>query len=206
VLVLALDTATAAAACCLWRDGSALAESSDHGDGRSAQRVLGLVDAALAESGTSLTDVGAIAVGTGPGSFTGLRVGLATARGLGLALDVPVGGAGTLDALRAGAAAEAVAVIDARRGEVFAAGPGLEPAAVDPAVLAAGLGPGAVCIGDGALRYRSLLEAAGAEVPPDGDPRHTVSAAAVAALAARDGFATPAEPRYLRRPDAVEAA
>jgi tRNA threonylcarbamoyladenosine biosynthesis protein TsaB len=206
VLVLALDTATAVAACALWRDGHALAERWGRGNGPSAQRVLGLVDEALAESGTTLGEVDAIAVGIGPGSFTGLRVGLATARGLGLALAVPVGGAGTLEALLAGAGPGAVAVIDARRGEVFAAGPGLKAEVKVPTALAGALRPGTLCVGDGALRYRSVLAAAGAEVPPDGDPRHDVSAATVAALAAGEGGATPAEPRYLRRPDASEAA
>jgi hypothetical protein len=61
-------------------------------------------------------------------------------------------------------------------------------------------------VGDGARRYRAVIEAAGAEVPAEGDPRHVVSAAAIAVLAAADRFALPAEPRYLRRPDAQEAA
>ena len=100
--------------------------------------------------------------GTGPGTFTGLRIGLATARGLGFALGIPVRGVSTLDALLVPAGVD-VACIDARRGEVFCAGAGIEPQAMTPAALAAALPAGTVVVGDGAVRYRELL--AGMDVP-----------------------------------------
>jgi tRNA threonylcarbamoyladenosine biosynthesis protein TsaB len=204
-LVLGLDTATDLAACCLWRDGHALAERTLASPPRAAQHVLVLVDELLAERVTALGDVGAIAVGTGPGSYTGLRVGIAAARSLGFALGVPVCGVSTLEALLAGAGEGAIAVIDARRGEVFAAGPDIEPGVLPPARLAE-LAAGAVCVGDGALRYRALLEDAGAVVPPDGDARHVPHARAHARLASEAGFQGSTEPAYLRPPDAKAAA
>ena len=83
----------------------------------------------------TLDDVNTIVVGCGPGTFTGLRIGIATARGLGMALGIPVLGVSTLDALLQGDGVE-VACIDARRGEVFAAGAGIEPQALLPQALA----------------------------------------------------------------------
>jgi tRNA threonylcarbamoyladenosine biosynthesis protein TsaB len=155
------------------------------------------VDALLRQAGARTGDIQGLAVGTGPGSFTGLRVGLATARGLALALGVPVAGVSTLDALAAGAPG-ALPVIDARRGEVFV----LQG---EPRVLAPGdldVEAGTVCVGDGAVRYRSVLAAKGAEIPPDGDDRHVPRARFHAQLARDFGPAELVEPMYLRVPDA----
>ena len=138
-------------------------------------------------------------LGTGPGSFTGIRIGLAAARGLGLALGVTAAGVSTLDALAAGAPG-ATPVIDAKRREVFVPG----PRAVAPAELA--LEPGALYVGDGAVRYRELLEQGGAEVPPDDDERHLPRARFHAELARDFGPVELVEPLYVRVPDAVEAA
>jgi tRNA A37 threonylcarbamoyladenosine modification protein TsaB len=101
----------------------------------------------------------------------------------------------TLDALAAGAEG-CLPVIDARRGEVFLPGPvAVAPAAVE-------LAPGTLCVGDGAVRYRSVLEAAGAAVPPDESELH-VPRARLHALLARDyGPAEGVEPIYVRAPDA----
>jgi tRNA threonylcarbamoyladenosine biosynthesis protein TsaB len=167
--------------------------------------VLALADALLRAEGRTVRDLGTVVVGVGPGSYTGLRIAIAAARGLGFALGIPVAGAGTLDALRHGAGPEAYAVIDARRSELFAAGPGLDPAVLTPSALADLLPRGARCVGDGALRHRATLEAAGAVVPPADDPGHAPRASALATLAAADGFAAGSEPRYLRRPDAEAA-
>jgi tRNA threonylcarbamoyladenosine biosynthesis protein TsaB len=159
--------------------------------------------------------VGLIAVGIGPGSFTGLRIGVATARGLAQSRGLRVAGVPTTAALLAGVEPGergALAVIDARRGEVFAAadtgsGPG-EPVVSPPGDLAANLGleslEGLRAGGDGAVRFRAEIEALGATVPPAGDPVHRLSAERICELAATIEPAGPESirPLYLRRPDA----
>jgi tRNA threonylcarbamoyladenosine biosynthesis protein TsaB len=195
-VTLVLDSATARAVCGVVLAGQELAFASAEG-GHAAQRALVLVDEVLARAGRKASDVGQIVVGCGPGSFTGLRIGIASARGLALALGVACAGVSTLAALAAGAPG-AVALIDARRGELFTLDPDGAPAVEQPEGVAARLAPGTLCVGDGARRYRALLEQAGAVVPDDLDPRHAPAAVALAGLAA--GGAP--EPVYVRRPDA----
>jgi tRNA threonylcarbamoyl adenosine modification protein YeaZ len=193
VLILAFDTATDRATSALVSDGEVLGERVSR-----ASTLLEDVDALLRQAGARATDVDALAVGTGPGSFTGTRIGLATARGLALALGVPAAGVSTLDALAAGAPG-ATPVIDARRREIFIAGPRvLVPADLE-------LEPGTLCVGDGAVRYRELLEQADAEIPPDDDERHLPRARFHAALARDFGPAERVEPIYVRSPDATPA-
>jgi tRNA A37 threonylcarbamoyladenosine modification protein TsaB len=127
-----------------------------------------------------------------------VRIGLATARGLALALDLVGAGVSTLAALAAGAPG-AVPVVDARRREVFALVDG-RPSVLAPADL--GLHEGSVCVGDGAVRYRTTLERRGIHVPPDGDERHVPRARFHAGLAVRLGPVDEIEPLYLRVPDA----
>src|SRR5436309_13209245 len=98
MLILAFDTATDVATSALVSDDEVLGERSSR-----AVTLLEDVDALLRQTGTHTRDVEALAVGIGPGSFTGVRIGLSTARGLALALGVPVAGVSTLDALAAGA-------------------------------------------------------------------------------------------------------
>jgi tRNA threonylcarbamoyladenosine biosynthesis protein TsaB len=141
-----------------------------------------------------------LVVGTGPGSFTGIRIGLATARGLGLSLGLPVAGVSTLDALAAGAPG-AVPVVDARRREVFVLLDG--PTCLRPEELE--VEPGTVCVGDGAVRYRSLLEEKGATVPPADSELHVPRAYLHVRLAREFGPAELVEPIYLRVPDAERA-
>ena len=175
MLTLAFDTATSAATAALVRDGKVLGERVSR-----AVAVLADADELLRESGLERAELTGIVVGTGPGSFTGLRLGLATARGLALALDVPVAGVSTLDALAAGAPG-ALPVVDGGRGEVFTLVDG-EPAVRAPQDVRA-----ALCVGDGAVRYRSILEANGAEIPPDDDERHVPRARFHAELAGEFG-------------------
>ena len=192
MLILAFDTATDVATSALVSDGEVLGERTSR-----AVTVLEDVDALLRQASAQTRELDGIAVGIGPGSFTGVRIGLATARGLALALGVPVAGVSTLEALAAGAPG-ALPIVDARRGEVFVLQD--EPRVVAPADLRPARGM--LCVGSGAVRYRSVLEAAGAEIPPDGDERHVPRARFHAQLARDFGPAEAVEPIYLRVPDA----
>jgi tRNA threonylcarbamoyladenosine biosynthesis protein TsaB len=192
MLILAFDTATDVATSALVSDGEVVGERVSR-----AVSLLEDVDALVRQAGARTGDIEALAVGIGPGSFTGVRIGLATARGLALALGVPVAGVSTLDALAAGAPG-ALPVVDARRREVFVLRD--EPRVVAPAELE--LAPGTLCVGSGAVRYRQVLEAAGAEVPADQDERHLPRARFHAQLASDFGPAELVEPLYLRMPDA----
>jgi tRNA threonylcarbamoyladenosine biosynthesis protein TsaB len=205
VLLLAIDTATTAATACLWRDGTVLAEGERRG-GHVAQEVLVLCQELVERAGIAHDELDGVIGGIGPGSFTGVRIGLATARGLALALGVPAAGASTLGALRAGAGDDAIACIDARRGEIFAESGEIEGAARSPESLVGLARRGQLVVGDGACRYREVFEDAGLRVPDDADPRHLPAARLLAARAVADGLRTPLEPRYLRRPDAEEVA
>jgi tRNA threonylcarbamoyladenosine biosynthesis protein TsaB len=195
MLVLALDTATEAATAALVRDGLVLGEQLT-----TARGVLAAADELLAGAAAVPADLDRIVVGRGPGRYTSLRMGLVTARALALSLDAAVAGVSTLDALAAGADG-ALPVIDARRGEVFTLDRG--PVCLRPGDLR--LDPGRVCVGDGAVRFRAILESAGAKIPPDDDPRHVPWARHHAHLAGRSGAAGPVEPIYLRAPDADRA-
>jgi|SRR5690349_13015935 len=189
MLILAFDTATDVATSALVSDGEVLGERTSR-----AVTLLEDVDALLRQSGTHTRAVEALAVGTGPGSFTGVRIGLATARALAFALGIPVAGVTTLAALEAGAPG-ALPVIDARRREIFVPSRALAPADLE-------VEAGRLCVGSGAVRYRDLLEAKGAEIPPDGDERHVPRARFHAALAVDFRPAEEVEPLYLRLPDA----
>jgi tRNA threonylcarbamoyladenosine biosynthesis protein TsaB len=193
VLTLAFDTATAVATSALADGDEILGERVSR-----AQTVLEDVDALLRQAGAHPSELDRLAVGVGPGSFTGVRIGLAVARGLALSLDVPGAGVSTLAALAAGAPG-AVPVVDAKRREVFTL-IGEEPRVLAPQELP--LEGGTVCVGDGALRYRPLLEERGAVVPPDDDERHLPRARFHAALAGEPGPVEELEPLYLRIPDA----
>jgi tRNA threonylcarbamoyladenosine biosynthesis protein TsaB len=224
-VILGIDTATPSTAAAVWApDGRACERRDDPAPGerpQHASRLLALVEAALDGAGAGWDEVERIAVGVGPGGFTGLRHGIATARALAQGRGLPLAGVSSLEALARGAAAEAgdrggravIAVIDARRGEVFAAAwQGaerlLEPVAIDPAELAARLGAGRLAgplaAGDGAVRFRDQLERAGAAVPDDRSPAHRVSAIEICRLGAA-GDVTDRDrlvPDYRREPDA----
>ena len=215
--VLAFDTATAATVVGLLEAGGALTEARHDpppgGRPEHAQRLLPLVHQVVEDWDA----VARIGVGLGPGSFTGLRIGIATARALAQGRGVPVVGVGTLAVVARRLSGDfdgtCLAVLDARRGEAFAAawsagGERLAaPAALDPGDLAALLDPAHapwLAVGDGAIRFRDRLEPALVGVPGDGSRVHLVDAAALCGLAAsgetvdRDKLV----PDYLRRPDA----
>jgi len=219
VNLLGLDTATAATAACLLRsDGeafevvpepAALFDRPGH-----ARELMPALARVVDEAGLTFVELDAVAVGRGPGTFTGLRIGIATARAIAAARSLPVHGVSSLAALAAGAEGPwTLAVIDARRGEVFAAlYEGEEarwpPFVARPAQLADLVGAETetlVAVGDGAVRFRAELEAAGARVPAGDDPRHVVRALYVCRLGRKLPPAAPEAilPDYLRIPDAV---
>lgn len=190
MLLLAFDTATDVATSALVADGRVLGERLGV-----ARSILDDVHAMLDESDISKSSLDALVVGTGPGSFTSTRIGLAVARGLAVALGIPGAGVSTLTAL-ASVEPRVYPIVDARRGEVFVEG----PRAVAPDDLE--LDVATVCIGSGAVRYRSTFEQMGAVVPPDGDGRHLPHACLHAALASDFGPVERIEPIYVRVPDA----
>lgn len=188
------------------------------GSPRHSTALLAEIERAVAAAG-GWDAVDRIAVGLGPGSFVGIRIGIATARGLAASTGLPVSGVCTLDALALGMGESGeperarLAVLDARRKEAFAAlysadGRRLwEPFVAAPAELAervAGLPQPPLAAGSGAVRFRDELASRGVEVPGDADPLHRVAARHVCALAAdgEDGDAGRLEPIYLRPPDA----
>jgi tRNA threonylcarbamoyladenosine biosynthesis protein TsaB len=187
-LILAFDTATEVATSALVDDGKVVGERASV-----PRTVLEDADALIEEAEASAADLDALVVGTGPGSFTSTRIGLAVARGLALALEIPVAGVSTLDALAA--AGDVYPVVDAGRREVFIPG----PIAIAPENLE--LEPGTVCIGSGALRYRETLERRGAVVPPEEEAVHTPWARFHVSLARDFGPADDVLPIYVRSPD-----
>ncbi len=219
--VLGLDTATAETTVAVTRETELVrelrVESGDGGRPRHAQTLLGEIEEAVGAAG-GWERIGVIATGVGPGTFTGLRIGVATARALAQARQLPLVPVGSLAALARGIARREdrrprLALIDARRGEVFAAlfGPDgevlWEPLVATPAELVgrlAQLPAPPLTAGDGSLRFRAELEAAGVDVPPDADPAHRMAARHVCALAAGVAPERPEQvrPIYLRRPDA----
>jgi tRNA threonylcarbamoyladenosine biosynthesis protein TsaB len=229
--ILGLDTATRATAAALVitaglpleleaRDDPARGARPQH-----ATRLLGLVADVLERGGIEWSEVDMIAVGVGPGTFTGLRIGMASARALARARGLALAGVSTLQSVACNAAsatglqqADSVfAVLDARRGEVFAAGwrrgrergqpTLLSPRACAPQALAEivdRLGSGTLAIGEGAVEFREVLERAGALIPDDDSPIHRVSAInhCRLALSMRGSSPDQVQPEYLRLPDA----
>jgi tRNA threonylcarbamoyladenosine biosynthesis protein TsaB len=231
VTIVALDTATRATVAALLRSGDqpleleARDDPAPGGRPRHATRVLELVADVMDRGGVQWPDVDAIAVGVGPGTFTGLRIGVASARALARARDLPLIGVSTLQSLACNAPADGdgqspgsvLAVLDARRGEVFAAGWALgsqhgpptllSPRACAPDALGEVLDtllPGPLAIGEGAVEFREVLERAGALIPDDRSVIHRVSAINHCRLALSMRASSPDQvrPEYLRLPDA----
>ena len=215
MLLLAIDTATSAITVALHEDGSVLAESSTLDARRHGEHLAPGIAEVLARTGRTAADVGAVVAGTGPGPFTGLRVGLVTARTFAFARGIPVFGVCSLDALAhqawledtPGLGQSCVVATDARRKEVYWARYDITPRGVvrtgEPMVAKAAAISDEVrdlpAIGRGAVLY---AESFGERLGP-----LDVSAGALADLAARAmaaGRRLPgADPMYLRRPDAT---
>jgi tRNA threonylcarbamoyladenosine biosynthesis protein TsaB len=221
MLVLGVDTATGDAVVGATADGEVMREVSigpgPGGRPRHSEVLLAEIERTV-ESAGGWEWIDRIAVGVGPGSFTGLRIGIATARALAQAQDLPLAPVGSLAALARGMVEErgdelALPVFDARRSEAFAAlfdGAHEElwpPFVAQPDELAARvreLDRASLAAGDGALRFAAELEAAGATVAPSEDPIHRVAARHVCAVgeAAIEAPADQIQPLYLRPPDA----
>jgi tRNA threonylcarbamoyladenosine biosynthesis protein TsaB len=227
VRILAFDTATRATTVALeLADGERLEARDDPAPGerpRHAAALLPLADELLDRAGLGFADLGLLAVGIGPGTFTGLRIGIATARALAQALSIPIVGVSTLQSLALNARGTpgvdtVAAVLDARRGEAFAAAwpiDGLErperalvrAAAFDPEALAhrlRDLGGTVLAIGDGAVEFRLQLERSGAAIPGAHAELHRVTAVGHCQIAKRleASSADRILPDYLRPPDA----
>lgn len=235
--ILAFDTATRATAVALQlsADQPPLEARDDppaDGRPRHTTRLLALVAELLEEAGASFDSLERIAVGVGPGTFTGLRIGIATARALGQARGLSLVPVSTLQSLALGAEkahADGVDIdavlplIDARRGEVFAAmwsarqlesPPSLPARAIKPEALVEllhasdGVEPArTLAIGDGALAFRGVVERAGVLVPADESKLHRVTAVNHCRLARSLAPRHPDQirPCYLRSPDAKPA-
>jgi tRNA threonylcarbamoyladenosine biosynthesis protein TsaB len=219
VTLLGIDTSTSASAACVLRDdGSAievepaperLREGPAH-----ARELMPAVDDVMRRAGVEFGDLDAIAVGVGPGTFTGLRIGIATARALASASGLPLRPISSLAALAAGMEGELrLPLIDARRGELFAALFAADGEPRWPAFVAAPdavvdrvreAGFSARAAGDGSIRFRGVLEAAGIGVDADESRSHVVRALHVCrlALAVPDQPPEAVLPDYLRTPDA----
>ncbi len=220
---LGFDTATEILTVAVAREGEAVAEGErgPDADGRPQHQALLLaeIERCVQASG-GWEGIERIAVGLGPGSYTGLRIGIATARALAQARELELRGVSTLSALARGIGElpeadgrQRLPVLDARRSQAFAelhppgGGSPQGPMVLSPdelGELARGHDPGALAAGDGALRFRTELEAVGATVAPPGDAVHTIAARHICALS-ETGRTWPAEaiePIYLREPDA----
>lgn len=233
MIVLGFDTATPATVVGLrLPDGTVLQTRDDPKPGERpghSTRLLPFAHQLLVDAGIGWDRLDRIAVGVGPGTFTGLRIGIATARALAQSLDIELVGVSSLRALAFGAT-KTLAAIDARRGEVFVAAYDAHQQLVSPqAVAPSGLGDlfeeaalDAVAeqwtvVGDGALLYRDSFQQLGFGVPDEASERHRIQASSICALALDSSAASgspregdpprretggPVVPDYLRRPDA----
>jgi tRNA threonylcarbamoyl adenosine modification protein YeaZ len=233
VFVLALDTATAATAVAVVefdQAGEAVTRAwRRHVDPRAhGEQTAIQINAALLDAGLRPDDLTAVVAGTGPGPFTGLRAGLATAAALGQALSIPTYGVCSLDGIGIAAGGPALVATDARRREIYwavydAAGDGSsrgDPSSLDgppaggrritepavsrpldvlPAIARYDL---RLAYGEGALRYRGVLGLPVAETPLYPDPAGLVTVAYERIAAGKPG--EPLTPLYLRRPDVAE--
>jgi len=229
--VLAFDSATSACSAAVWRDGDIVAHRFESMQRGHAEHLMGMVRTVLAESGIGFRDLDLLAVTNGPGGFTGLRIGLAAARGMAFAGGLPCIGVSTLEAVAGGVTqseredARVLVVIDSKRGDiyaqVFSGASGLAPVsdamAVSPENLAGLLNAGkttqnssggrVVVAGDATEKAVAALCDAGIDAisgtaPPGPDAR-TVAAMA-AARWSQGAPVEPLRPLYLRPPDATK--
>lgn len=203
-LVLAIDTATPAVTAGIVEVGDVITTLAERTivDARAhAERLTPNVVAALADCGRSMADLDAVVVGCGPGPFTGLRVGMATAAAYGQALGIPVHGVCTLDAIGGATEGEVLVVTDARRREVYWARYRDGVRVVGPEVNA----PADVSA-DGVQSMAGSPTLAATFALPIIGPEYPTSAELVAAVLDWTAEPEPLVPLYLRRPDAKTLA
>ena len=216
--LLGIDTSTPAASAAVMRDDGVAFEVAPPPERlrrppAHAAELMPAVAEAMERAEVDWGDLDAIAVGVGPGTFTGLRIGIATARALATAAELPLRRVSSLAALAAGIDnLVRLPLIDARRGEVFVALYEGErefwpPLVVPPEELIEQLGNAAViplAAGDGSIRFRGMLEEAGIPVEPDHSAAHVVRALNICRLGegAPDESPEAVLPEYLREPDA----
>jgi tRNA threonylcarbamoyladenosine biosynthesis protein TsaB len=216
--ILAFDTTAGACAVTVRRDGATVAQRSVAMARGHAEALIPMIVETLGAASLGFGDLDAVAATTGPGAFTGIRIGLAAARGIALAAGIPAIGVGVFDALAAGVATNRaggrhiLTVVDTKRDDFYArlwAGPEApagEAAAVDAEGLASLAGAAPVFVtGDAAPKARAALAAAGCEAvadPDAGPPDATMVAAIAERLMATGGDLPPATPVYLRAPEA----
>lgn len=204
MITLALSSSTALVGVAVAQDGHVLAEKSLLTDRRHAEEITPMIQNVLSEGAVIMKQIDRIVVDVGPGRYTGMRVGIATAKTLAFALDVPVAAVTSLDLIGAAAPEHhgpRFAVVDARRNQVFASEVGStdSPLVVSPAELVAQLPPNSLLVGDGADRYEQEFSAA-ATVHTGVVP--SVGAAATLDPSVVGSSAAAIAPLYLREPDA----
>ncbi|MEN9408375.1 MAG: tRNA ((37)-N6)-threonylcarbamoyltransferase complex dimerization subunit type 1 TsaB [Pseudomonadota bacterium] len=200
-LILAFDTSAAHCAAALLLGDRILAERHEAMDKGQAERLLPLCAELLTETGHDWPDLSAIAVGTGPGNFTGIRIAVAAARGLALSLNIPAIGVTRLEALAHGLPRPLAVVEDARRGEVYLQEFDPDPDAARLTTLAAlphELGPLALV---GSAAEAAVAALPGARLLHQPDPLH-IATARIAARRLGTPQPKPA-PFYLRGADAA---
>ncbi len=208
MLILAFDCTAAAVSVAVWRDGATLASARALMERGQAEALAPMVDACMKQATVAFAELSRVAVTVGPGSFTGVRVGLAAARGFGLALEIPVIGITTGAVLQAGCAARGTVIgaIDSKRGDLYAEAFAADGTRLSEAVSLpiAALTAWAkdwprplTLVGDGATTAQTVLNDARVD-----EARALPDAAMLAALAAT---ATPLPegplPLYVRPPD-----
>ncbi|MBT0994369.1 tRNA (adenosine(37)-N6)-threonylcarbamoyltransferase complex dimerization subunit type 1 TsaB [Cellulomonas sp. DKR-3] len=222
--LLALDTSSAVCVAVTDDEGRPLARRRDELPRHHAELLAPMVAGVLADAGVDRRDLTAVVVGTGPAPFTGLRVGLVTARALALALGIDALGVPSLDALAAAAlravpaGSPLVVATDARRREVYWAAYAADPSSGGPRVLVAPrVGPaadvadepavaGGVVVGAGAALYPDAFAGLTRTEQPGLDELDAAELAALAVARRSAGVPQPTDPLYLRRPDAVPPA
>jgi tRNA threonylcarbamoyladenosine biosynthesis protein TsaB len=218
VTLLGIDTSTSASSACVLRDDGESFEVAPEPERLAAgpahaRELMPAIADVMERAGVGFEELDAVAVGVGPGAFTGLRIGIATARALAGASGLLLRPVSSLAALAEGIDAERrLPLIDARRGELFAAlydaaGVVWEPFVATPEAVAERArkaGPGLRAAGDGSIRFRGVLEAAGIGVDADESRSHVVRALHVCRLAQTVPGEPPETvlPDYLRAPDA----